>query len=76
MRRLGMDVHRDFCEVAAGEKGRIRSAGRVLTRVRSLEVMAQSLLPDDVVVVEAEHVAQRSGEQLGLGEAWTWPPTA
>lgn len=53
MRWIGMDVHRDFCEVAVGEEGRIRSAGRVLTRVRSLEVMAQSLLPDDVVVVEA-----------------------
>jgi transposase len=48
-----MDVHRDFCEVAVGERGRVRSAGRVSTRVESLEVMAQSLLPDDVVVVEA-----------------------
>jgi transposase len=53
MRWIGMDVHRDFCEVAIGEKGQVRSAGRVSTRVHSLEVMAQSLLPDDVVVVEA-----------------------
>jgi transposase len=48
-----MDVHRDFCEVAVGEKGRVRSAGRVLTRESRLEVLAQSLLPDDVVVIEA-----------------------
>ena len=48
-----MDIHRDFCEVAVGEKGRVRSAGRVLTRERCLEVLAQSLLPDDVVVIEA-----------------------
>ena len=53
MRWIGMDVHRDFCEVAVGEKGRVRSAGRVLTRESRLEVLAQSLLPDDVVVIEA-----------------------
>lgn len=48
-----MDVHRDFCEVAIGERGRVRSAGRVSTRVGALEVMSQSLLVDDVVAVEA-----------------------
>lgn len=53
MRWIGLDVHRDFCEVAIGQKGRIRSAGRVRTRVESLEAMAQSLMPDDVVAVEA-----------------------
>ena len=53
MRWIGLDVHRDFCEVAIGEKGRIRSAGRVRTRVGSLEAMAQSLAADDDVAVEA-----------------------
>lgn len=53
MRWIGLDVHRDFCEVAIGEKGRIRSGGRVRTRVESLEAMAQSLTADDVVTVEA-----------------------
>ena len=64
MRWIGMDVHRDFCEVAVGENGRIRSAGRVSTRVRSLEVMAESLLPDDVVVVEATTGSDRIGSVL------------
>lgn len=28
MRFIGMDVHRDFCEVAIWEDGEVRSAGR------------------------------------------------
>jgi transposase len=46
-------VHRDFCEVAIAERGRIRSAGRIATRVPALELFAQSLAPDDVVALEA-----------------------
>jgi transposase len=59
VRWIGLDVHRDFCEVAIGEKGRIRSAGRVRTRVDALEALAQSLLPDDVVAVEATSGSDR-----------------
>jgi transposase len=46
-------VHRDFCEVAIAENGRIRSAGRMPTRVASLELFAQSLVVEDVVALEA-----------------------
>ena len=53
MRWIGMDLHRDFCEVAVGERGRVRLAGRVRTRVAALEVLAQSLMPGDVVAIEA-----------------------
>ena len=31
MRCIGLDVHRDFCEVAIAEGGRARSAGRIAT---------------------------------------------
>lgn len=48
-----MDVHRDLCEVAVAEHGRVRSAGRIQTRVPALELFAQSLAPDDVVAMEA-----------------------
>src|SRR4051812_6127585 len=48
-----MDVHRDFCEVAVAENGRVRSAGRIQTRVPALGLFAQSLAPDDVVALEA-----------------------
>ena len=53
MRGLGLDVHRDFCEVAIAESGRVRSAGRIATRVPALELFAASLAPDDVVALEA-----------------------
>jgi transposase len=48
-----LDVHRDFCEVAIGEQGTIRSAGRIPTRVESLELFGQSLIASDVVALEA-----------------------
>ena len=48
-----MDVHRDFCEVAIAEGGRVRSAGRIRTRVGSLELFAQSLVAGDIVALEA-----------------------
>jgi transposase len=48
-----LDVHRDFCEVAIAENGRVRSAGRIPTRVASLELFAASLVAGDVVALEA-----------------------
>src|SRR5205823_1150270 len=33
VRAFGLEVHRDFCEVAIAEDGEVRSAGRVATRV-------------------------------------------
>jgi transposase len=56
---FGLDVHRDFCEVAIAEGGAIRSAGRIATRVVSLEVFADSLLPTDVVALEATSGAEK-----------------
>src|SRR3954470_24133248 len=53
VRGFGLDVHRDFCEVAIAANGVVRSAGRVATRVEAIEVFAQSLAPDDVVALEA-----------------------
>jgi hypothetical protein len=53
MRCVGLDVHRDFCEVAIAEGGRVRHAGRIETSVAALELFAGSLAPDDQVVLEA-----------------------
>jgi transposase len=53
VRGFGLDVHRDFCEVAIAENGQVRSAGRIVTRVPALELFAQSLAPDDLVAMEA-----------------------
>jgi transposase len=52
-RSIGLDVHRDFCEVAIADGGRARSAGRVTTAPAALELFAQSVGRDDRVVLEA-----------------------
>ncbi len=52
MRFIGLDVHRDFCEVAVSEGGKAHSAGRVKTTPEALTVLGQSLVPDDRVVLE------------------------
>lgn len=59
MRAFGLDVHRDFCEVAIAEEGVVRSAGRIATRVEALQLFAQSLVASDVVAVEATTGADR-----------------
>ena len=52
MRAVALDVHRDFCEVAVVEEGRLRSAGRIQTRPETLELFAQSLDAGDWVTLE------------------------
>lgn len=52
MRSIGLDVHRDFCEVAIIENGRCRSAPRVVSGAEAIESFARSLGPDDEVALE------------------------
>ena len=56
MRAIGIDVHRDFCEVAISEGGRLRSAGRVASTPRDLALLGGSLQDDDVVALETTGV--------------------
>ena len=51
-RAIGLDVHRDFCEVAIVEGGALRSAGRIATTPERLELFAQSLARTDRVALE------------------------
>ena len=51
-RSIGLDVHRDFCEVAIAQDGEVRSAGRVETSPERLELFAASLDPRDRVALE------------------------
>lgn len=54
MRFIGLDVHRDFCEVAICLPGeRARSAGRVPTEPEKLKLFAESLDQQDRVVMES-----------------------
>src|SRR4051794_14230482 len=52
MRYIGLDVHRDFCDVAIFEDGELRSAGRVESSPEQLGLFAQSLCDDDQVALE------------------------
>lgn len=52
MRDIGLDVHRDFCEVAIWEEGELRSAGRIETSPEALELFAESLGREDRVALE------------------------
>jgi hypothetical protein len=52
MRFIGMEVHRDFCEVAIWEAGEVRSAGRVPIGDEELELFARSLGHEDQVAME------------------------
>ena len=52
VRSIGLDVHRDFCEVAILDSCGGRARGRVATRPQDLELFAQSLGPDDRVALE------------------------
>jgi transposase len=51
-RAVGLDLHRDFCEVAICEDGVVRSAGRVSMTPEALEAFASSLEPTDRVAME------------------------
>jgi transposase len=52
VRAVGLDVHRDFCEVALVEDGELRSAGRIETTPEALELFGQSLGRHDYVALE------------------------
>jgi transposase len=53
MRSIGLDVHRDFCEVAIFENGKVTRHPRVLARRPALVAFARSLRPTDQVGLEA-----------------------
>jgi hypothetical protein len=52
MRSIGIDIHRDFMEVAIAEGGEIRSGPRVAMDPESLELFAASLDRGDQVALE------------------------
>jgi transposase len=53
MRSIALDAHRDFCEIAISEEGRVRLAGRIATTPEALQLFGESLQSTDQVVVEA-----------------------
>ena len=52
MRSIGLDIHRDFCEVAIADGEQLRSPGRIEMTPEALELFAQSLAHTDRVALE------------------------
>jgi transposase len=52
-RRIGLDVHREFAQIAVWEDGLARQAGQIATTPEALRAFADSLLPTDEVAIEA-----------------------
>jgi transposase len=53
LRFIGLDVHRDFCEIAISEGSKARSVGRVSTTPEALTTLGNSLSPEDKVILES-----------------------
>lgn len=64
MRFIGLDVHRDFCEVAISEDGEVRSAPRVSTTPPALRAFAEQLGPEDEVALENSSPARAVADIL------------
>lgn len=52
-RCIGLDVHREFAQVAVWQSGRVRQAGQIKTTPEELRIFADSLAPTDEVAIEA-----------------------
>jgi transposase len=65
MRAIGLDVHRDFCEVAIAQDGAVRFVGKVKTVPQELELFAASLAPTDRVALEVTGNAAKIARIIG-----------
>jgi len=52
-RCIGLDVHREFAQVAIWEAGIVRQVGQIQTTPEALRIFADSLAPSDEVALEA-----------------------
>ena len=62
MRYIGIDIHREFAEVAILEEGVARSGERVAVTPEGTRLLAGSLAPYDQVAVEATVKHLRGGQ--------------
>ncbi|MBV9941063.1 MAG: hypothetical protein JO262_02950 [Solirubrobacterales bacterium] len=52
-RCIGLDVHREFAQIALLEDGRVRQVGQISLTDEGLRIFADSLGPEDEVAIEA-----------------------
>ena len=74
MRFIGLDVHRDFCEVAILEHGQVRSAGRIETTPAALARFADASHPTIRSRWRRPAMPWRSPRFWAVGWlGWPWP---
>jgi hypothetical protein len=66
-RCMGVDVHRDFVQVAIWQGGVIRQAGRFPATPQGVRAFAQSLGPADEVALEV--TGKGVGDRDGVGQS-------
>lgn len=52
-RCIGLDVHREFAQIAVWEDGRVRHPGQIALTAEALQAFVDSLGPEDEVAIEA-----------------------
>lgn len=70
MRFIGIDVHRDFCEIASHQAGITQSIGRINTTREDRQALADSLGPDDWVALETTGNARRGRRDPRRERRW------
>ncbi|MFF7639799.1 hypothetical protein [Streptomyces canus] len=68
-RFIGLDIHRDFAQVAAVKDGLVKDWGRVDCRPQALREFAAGLRPDDQVALEATRPSLRRVHMLHAADA-------
>jgi hypothetical protein len=63
-RAIGLDLHREFCEIAICESGQTYGGGRVAMTAEGIEAFAASLEPTDRVVMEVSSSAWEVARRL------------
>jgi transposase len=63
-RAIGLDLHREFCEIAICESGQTYGGGRVKMTAEGIEALAGSLEPTDRVVMEVSSPAWEVARRL------------
>src|SRR3954465_9526461 len=71
-RCFGLDVHREFAQVAIWQDGLVRQAGQIALTAEALRVFADSLAPTDEVALEATGTPTRSSARCGAGSRGSW----
>lgn len=74
-RCIGLDVHREFAQVAVWQAGRVRQVGQIKTTPEQLRIFADSLAPTDEVTIEATCNTHAIAKLLQERVARSWSPT-